>query len=316
MTKEVFIHEKALCETDKIGEGSMVWAFAHILCGAIIGEECNICDGVFIENDVVLGDRVTVKCGVQLWDGVKVASDVFIGPNVTFSNDKFPRSKAIPEEFARTNISQGASLGANATILPGITIGVNAMVGAGAVVTKDVPANAVVVGNPAKIISYNVGSRAIGFEADSSTVLGNNPLNEKIVLPINDCEIWPLPAFNDMRGSLMAVESQKDMPFKPERTFFVHDVPNDKVRGEHAHKECSQFLIAVSGSLSVVIDDGKNRVEVRLDSPSKGLYMPAGTWGVQYKFSKDAVLCVFASHAYDGKDYIRDYVEFKEYVGR
>ena len=134
-----FIHPNALCESNQIGPGTRIWAFAHVLPKASIGADCNICDGVFVENDVVIGDRVTIKCGVQVWDGVTIEDDVFIGPNVTFTNDPFPRSKVYPEAFARTTIGAGASIGANATILPGLHIGVSAMIGAGAVVTRSVP---------------------------------------------------------------------------------------------------------------------------------------------------------------------------------
>ena len=149
-----FRHETAIVESTSIGEGTRIWAMAHVLPGAVIGEYCNICDHTFIENDVIVGNRVTVKCGVQLWDGTTIEDDVFIGPNATFTNDPFPRSRQYPEHFARTYVRRGASIGANATILPGITIGERAMVGAGAVVTRDVPPLAVVVGNPARIIRY------------------------------------------------------------------------------------------------------------------------------------------------------------------
>ena len=148
----VFVHPTALCETRSIGSGTRIWAFAHVLPGAAIGKDCNICDGVFIENDVVIGDRVTVKCGVQLWDGLRLEDDVFVGPNATFTNDPFPRSRSYPAEFPRTVVRAGASIGANATILPGIEIGSGAMVGAGAVVTRDVPPRALVVGNPARFV--------------------------------------------------------------------------------------------------------------------------------------------------------------------
>ena len=146
-----FQHSAAIVESQTIGNGTRVWAFAHILPRAVVGDDCNICDHVFIENDVVVGDRVTVKCGVQLWDGVRLENDVFVGPNATFINDVFPRSKRYPEKFRQTVVREGASIGANATIMAGLTIGRNAMVGAGAVVTHDVPPNAIVSGNPARI---------------------------------------------------------------------------------------------------------------------------------------------------------------------
>lgn len=149
----MFIHDKAIVEAGvSIGESTRVWAFVHILPGAKIGKECNICDHVFIEGDVFIGDRVTIKCGVQIWDGIVIEDDVFIGPNATFTNDKFPRSKVYPEYFLETRVKKGASIGANATILPGIVIGKGAMVAAGSVVTKDVPSYALVMGNPARFV--------------------------------------------------------------------------------------------------------------------------------------------------------------------
>ena len=148
------LHDFALLESQHIGAGTRIWAHAHILQGARIGTNCNICDQTFIENDVVIGDRVTVKSGVHIWDGVYIEDDVFIGPGVSFTNDRFPRSRQYPEALMAIRICRKASIGANATLLPGITIGENAMVGAGAVVTKDVPPNAVVYGNPARIHRY------------------------------------------------------------------------------------------------------------------------------------------------------------------
>jgi UDP-2-acetamido-3-amino-2,3-dideoxy-glucuronate N-acetyltransferase len=147
-----FIHSLACVETKSIGHGTRIWAFSHILAGARIGRNVNICDHTFIENDVIVGDRVTIKCGVYLWDGLRLQDDVFVGPNVAFANDKFPRSKQFLDRFPETIVKKGASIGANATILPGIVIGEHAMVGAGAVVTRDVPDNCVVVGNPARIV--------------------------------------------------------------------------------------------------------------------------------------------------------------------
>ena len=149
-----YIHPLADVQSVYIGEDSRIWQYSVILAQAEIGKNCNICAHTLIENDVVIGNNVTVKSGVFLWDGITIQDNVFIGPNVTFTNDKHPRSKQYPEEFLRTVIEQGASIGANATILPGIKIGKNAMIGAGAVVTKDVPEKAIVIGNPAFIKGF------------------------------------------------------------------------------------------------------------------------------------------------------------------
>jgi len=147
------LHKLSDVQSTNIGENTNVWQFSVILPGAVIGSNCNICAHTLIENDVVIGNRVTVKSGVYIWDGITLEDDVFIGPCVAFTNDKKPRSKVYPEHFARIIVKKGASIGANATILPGITIGEGAMVGAGAVVTKDVPAHTTVVGNPARILT-------------------------------------------------------------------------------------------------------------------------------------------------------------------
>lgn len=149
-----YIHPLADVQSKNIGSETKIWQFCVILKGAVIGNNCNINAQVFIENDVAIGDNVTIKPGVQIWDGTCIESDVFIGPNATFTNDIMPRSKQYPKSFSRITIRQGASIGANATLLPGVTIGQYAMIGAGAVVTKDVPDYAVVIGNPAKIIRY------------------------------------------------------------------------------------------------------------------------------------------------------------------
>lgn len=147
------IHPLADVQSNQIGQGTSIWQFVVVLPGAKIGIDCNVCSHCFIENDVVIGDRVTIKNGVQVWDGLRIEDDVFIGPNATFTNDMYPRSKA-DFKLLVTRIAGGATIGANATILPGITIGQKAMVGAGSVVTKDVPARAVVAGNPARIIKF------------------------------------------------------------------------------------------------------------------------------------------------------------------
>ena len=310
---DFFVHEKAICETRQVGQGTRIWAFAHVLPGASIGANCNVCAHVFIENDVRVGNNVTVKSGVQLWDGIEIEDDVFIGPNATFTNDRFPRSKRYPEKYAKTLVERGATIGANATLLPGIKIGADAMVGAGAVVTKDVPPCAVVAGNPAQIINYTLPEsadrdRASVFSASDRMEAGAH-LHE-VRLGVGDCALLRLPSFEDIRGRLTAIEHDTEFPFITKRSFLVYSVPSNRVRGEHAHRNCKQILIAIHGSISVFLDDTVNQAHVRLDGPSIGLYVPEKIWAMQHRFSSDGLLLVYASHAYDADDYIRSYKEY------
>ena len=303
-----FQHPQALVESEQIGERTRIWAFAHVLPRAVIGSDCNVCDGVFIENDVVVGDRVTIKCGVQLWDGLRVEDDVFIGPNVTFTNDVMPRSRQRPSRFPETLVRRGASIGANATILPGLTIGQHALVGAGAVVTRSVPPFAIVVGNPAQIVRYvddGGGLPSLARPASESTAA-----RPDLKIRVRGVRLLHAPLVKDLRGTLSARQAGKDLPFVPQRVFVVFDVPSREVRGEHAHRECEQVLVCLRGSVSVVCDDDDNRQEIELDTPEVGLYLPPMVWGVQYKYSPDAILQVFASHPYEAADYIRSYDEF------
>lgn len=301
---DFFQHPGAIVESPHIGTGTRVWAFAHILPKAVIGRDCNICDHVFIENDVRIGDRVTIKCGVQLWDGLRVEDDVFIGPNVTFTNDPFPRSRQHLKEYPEIIVRQGASLGANATILPGVTIGQHAMVGAGAVVTRSVPPYAVVMGNPARIARY-VASPTDADGTPAPVLPSRGP-----EITVQGVGMYQVPMVKDLRGNLIARELGKGFPFAPARCFVIFDVPSKEVRGEHAHRQCAQLLVCLRGSVVVLADDGQRRQEFVLDSLTQGLLLPPMVWGTQYKYSEDAMLLVFASHGYDASDYIRTYDQF------
>jgi acetyltransferase-like isoleucine patch superfamily enzyme len=304
-----FRHETAIVESDSVGAGTRVWAYVHVLPGAKIGVDCNLCDQVFIENDVCIGDRVTIKCGVQIWDGITLEDDVFVGPNATFSNDPFPRSRHRPEQFERTLVRKGASIGANATILPGLTIGERAMVGAGAVVTRDVPPLAIVAGNPARIVGYDGAP-----SAEAATSLEPAPTAGPSPTRVVGVTLHRLPQVDDLRGNLSFGEIGRQIPFEVKRYFLVYGVASKEIRGEHAHRDLHQFLICTHGRCRVVADDGTNRQEFLLDAPSIGLHIAPMVWATQYQYSEDAVLLVLASEWYNSESYIRDYAQFLELV--
>jgi acetyltransferase-like isoleucine patch superfamily enzyme/dTDP-4-dehydrorhamnose 3,5-epimerase-like enzyme len=297
--RQYFAHPTSIVETEDIGPRTRIWAFAHVLPTARIGADCNICDHTLIENDAILGDRVTVKCYVEVAERVTLEDDVFVGPNVGFTNDRFPRSREWPTEYARTLVKRGASIGANACILPGLTIGAKAMIGAGAVVTRDVPAGAIVVGNPAFVKGY-VGSAHAGPK-----LLPGHPAALQTPLT-GGAALFELPRIQDSRGRLSFAQFEESLPFPVMRYFLVYGVPNRELRGEHAHQSLHQFLVCVNGSCAVRLYDGHRNDEVRLDRPELGLHVPPMIWTTQYKFSPDAVLLVLASDIYRESDYIRD----------
>jgi acetyltransferase-like isoleucine patch superfamily enzyme len=301
---EAHIHPLAVAEQGAhIGRLSRIWQFCVILPGAVIGEYCNICSHCLIEGGARVGSRVTVKCGVQLWDGVTLEDDVFVGPNATFTNDPYPRSKKHPDQYAKTVVEAGASIGANATVLPGLRIGRGAMVAAGAVVTRDVPAYSIVQGNPARIA---------GYDNTSAPATGAPPPEGTLKTGRTNCgvEIIPFRKIKDLRGDLIPIELQDKIPFRVARLFFVSNVPNQRVRGEHAHRVCHQLLLCLQGSISVAVNNGVDRETHLLDTPEVGLHIPPMIWASQYHYSENAVLAVFASHAYDAADYIRDYPSY------
>ena len=302
----ISIHQAAICETNSIGSGTRIWAYSHILPGAKIGKDCNVCDFVFIESDVQIGDRVTIKSGVQLWDGIRIEDDVFVGPNVTFTNDKFPRSRQWLESNLVTTIMQGASIGAGSTILPGLTIGRSAMIGAGSVVTKSIPSFAIAYGNPARIHGF---LQSADLQNKREAKESEHHVND-VSLP-GGSKLIPIQTVSDNRGVLSVIEFSALKVFPVKRLFFINSVPEQCVRGEHAHKECFQFLIVLSGQVSVFIDDGIHQKYLVLDSSAVGLLIPPMTWATQFDFSPGSVLAVMASHDYDEDDYIRDYSDFR-----
>jgi dTDP-4-dehydrorhamnose 3,5-epimerase-like enzyme len=206
-------------------------------------------------------------------------------------------------------IRRGARIGGGAVLLPGVEIGEEAFVGAGAVVTRDVPPHAIVTGNPARIVGYE-GAGSVSSE-DALAAPQETGVQATRVRGVT---IQRLPQAEDLRGMLTFGEVGQQVPFEVKRYFLVFGVASREVRGEHAHRNLHQFMVCVHGSCHVVADDGHNRQELVLDAPSIGIHIPPMVWATQYKYSGDAVLMVLASDRYDASSYIRDYSEFLDLV--
>ncbi len=224
-----FKHQQAIVESDKIGENTEIRAFTHVFPDVIIGVDCNIGTHVFIGNDVTIGDRVTIKSGTQLSGGIIIENDVFIGTNSTFSSDFFPREQQNREKSGKTIIRNGASVGANATLFPGIIVGKNAVIGAGSVVTQNVPPNAIISGNPAVKEGY-VDSITNQNRFPSQGSQESSTTTRKSI--VSDVQIVKMPFIRDIRGNLTVGEYNHHLPFVPKRYFLIFDVPSKKVRGE------------------------------------------------------------------------------------
>jgi carbonic anhydrase/acetyltransferase-like protein (isoleucine patch superfamily) len=251
------------------------------------------------DSKAVIATSAIIMPGAYIGLGVIIEDDVTVGPNASILGKDDNISTTASE------IRTGAVVGANATVLPGVIVGMRSLVKPGSVVTRSVPPLAIVEGNPAIITGYV--STTINKDEGQQNKEQKFVTNHSLVKGVT---IHHLTLVSDLRGNLSAGEFEKDIPFKAKRYFLVFDVPTVETRGEHAHKVCKQFLMCIKGKCYVIADDGLNREEFILDSPAKGLYLPPMTWGIQYHYSHDACLLVFASEYYDASDYIRDYDQF------
>jgi len=259
-----------------------------------------------VARDAFVGSSCVIASGAVLCSGVTLESDVVVGPNAVFVEPGDAKDGRAAE------VHRGVRIGANATIGPGIVLAVGSVVRPGAVVTRSVPPRAIVEGNPATIVGY------VGTVPGNSTVPSFSGAGGKQVeaTAVRGVTLHHFPVVPDLRGNLTVGEFVKEIPFVPMRFFMVFGVPSREIRGEHAHRQCHQFLICVRGSCAVVPDDGNGREEILLDAPNRGLYLPPMTWATQYKYSADALLLVFASHHYDASDYIRTYNEYTTLIGQ
>jgi acetyltransferase-like isoleucine patch superfamily enzyme/dTDP-4-dehydrorhamnose 3,5-epimerase-like enzyme len=297
------LHPASLVEAGEIGAGTCVGAFSRISAGARIGKRCQIRDHVCVCPGAVVGDDVVLHDGCRVAGGVVVEDGAVLGPQVVTMSSSSP---AGGQESRPTRIGKGAAIGANATIVAGVTVGPRAVVGAGAVVTRNVPADAVVAGNPARITGY----AGLTPRRPPAPMAAPPEQPGAVATRVRGVTFHFLPLVEDLRGNLAIGETARQVPFEIRRFFLVFGVADQKIRGEHAHRTLHQFLVCVHGSCHFVADDGENREEFILDRPNFGLYIPPMIWGVQYKYTPDAVLLVLASDHYDPADYIRDYTEF------
>ena len=306
-----FIDPNARFEGDSLGPGSRVLAYVRVAPGVAIGRNCVLHDHAVLIGAVTLEDDVAVHTGAQLLGRIRVEQGVTVGAGAVVGGES--RSGEDADSGANEIIvHRFASIGPNVTVSPGVAIGRRAVVQPGSVVTQSVPANAVVGGNPATIVSYVDSGREA---AAQEVVVPSSAAAAVTETRVRGVTIHRLAYAKDLRGSLTAAEFSS-LPFVPRRLFTVYDVPSESVRGSHAHRICSQFLVCTLGAVSCLVDDGSTREQIRLASPDVGIHIPPMIWGTQWKYTRDAVLLVLASHAYDAADYIRDYEEFLEALER
>lgn len=265
----------------------------------------------------LIDPRTHVSPSARLAPGARVQTGAYVGALVELDDGTVVGPNAVlldaDAQTGPTLVKSGVVIGANAVIYAGLTLAAQAVVRPGAVVTRSVPAAAVVEGNPATIVGY-VETRG-GGDVASTRLTASSAVGVQDT-GVRGVTFHRFPVIPDLRGNLTVGEFDRQIPFHPLRYFMVFGVPSSEIRGEHAHRVCHQFLVCARGRCAVVADDGEHRVEEVLDAPNLGIYLPPMTWGIQYKYSPDAVLLVFASHHYDAADYIRDYDEFKRLAAR
>jgi acetyltransferase-like isoleucine patch superfamily enzyme len=277
----------------------MISTSAIISPTATIGDGCNIEAGAILCGDVNLGNGVHVGAGAILVGPCQIGNNCVIHCGVAL--DAGVGSGPVVLE-------DNVHLSAMAVIAAPVTIATGARIQAGTVIIRSVPPHAIVSGNPAQITGYTLSQQPTSTAGVTSSPVTTGVIQSRVL----GVKLYRLPKILDLRGNLTAGEFGGDVPFLPKRHFMVFGVPNAEIRGEHAHRTCEQFLICAHGSCNVVADDGSAREEFVLDDPSVGLYLPPLTWGIQYKYSPDAVLLVFASEHYSSTEYIRRYSEFLE----
>ena len=265
---------------------------------AVVATDADIRALAFIGPNARVGAGAVVGEGAHIGPGCLLEDDVRVGPGAVLL--------AAPDGSLTVHVSKGATIGGGAVLAAGVRVHRGARVADGAVVARDVPAHAVVAGHPAQITGY----------VDSPvSVTTRGPAEDGLEHVVAGVSLWPLTHAVDLRGSLVAANFDAGLPFVPRRVFAVFDVPSRDVRGEHAHRRCEQFLIALRGSITCVVSDGRRTQQFVLDRPDVGLHMPPMLWGTQYDYSPDAVLLVLASDEYDPDDYIRTYDEFLREAG-
>ena len=279
----------------------MIHQTAIIEKSARLGKNLTIGPNAVIGDNVTIGDNCIIDSGVNISRNSILESGVIIGSNTVFIEAN------IENEETETIIKKMVKIGPNTTIYPNIIVGESAAVKPGTVLMRTVPPYAIVEGNPATIVGY---IDTIYRTNDLKKIPAIQKELKSELIGVKGVTYHNFPIIPDLRGNLTVGEFNNQIPFEAKRYFLIYGVPTREVRGEHAHRLCHQFLICIHGHCSIVTDDGNNRVEILLDSPNKGLYLPPMTWSIQYQYSQDAILLVFASHYYDSDDYIRDYENF------